>query len=128
MTCVAVQWALTLPQVFTSALTVGQWWLGWGVGALWWIGLLTVWFAAASWAQRRSPVDAHSFVRPWTHYFFWVPTTTDWMPPDQEEEIRYGGSTGGQVVGLLILALLVIFFVSPAWFLDFILPAGVDSS
>lgn len=50
------------------------------------------------------------------------------MPPDKEGETRSGGGTGGQIVGLLVLALLVTFFVSPAWFLDFILPASVDSS
>jgi hypothetical protein len=126
--CVALQWALTLPRVFTSAMTVGQWWLGWGLGAFWWVGLLTVYFAAAGWVQRRSPLDDHSFVRPWTHYIFWVPFPRDWMPPDQEEKLQYAGNSGGQLVTMFVFALLIIFFVSPAGFLEVILPEGSDVS
>jgi hypothetical protein len=126
--CVAIQWTLTLPRVFTSAVTIGDWWLGWGFGALWWIGLLTVWFGAAGWVQRRSPLDAHRFVRPWTHYVFWVPFARDWLPPDKEEDIQYGGNAGGHVVRLLVPTLVVTFFVSPVWFLNFFVPAGVDTS
>jgi hypothetical protein len=85
--------------------------------------MLAVYFAAAGWIQRRSPLDPHSFTRPWTHYILWVPVAKDWQPG--EEDIVYAG---GSVVPPLLFGLLTIFFASPAWFLDFILPAGVDTS
>lgn len=37
---VAVQWALTLPQVFNGSMRLVTWWFGWGLGALWWPGFL----------------------------------------------------------------------------------------
>ncbi len=121
--CVVVQWALTLPLVFTSALTPGEWWLGWGVGAFWWIGALTIWFAAAGWAQRRWPLDPHNFVRPWQQYMFWVPSMRDWLPQAEPEEILYSRGVH-RVVVLVLFALLAVLLSSPAW-----LPSvGVDAS
>lgn len=38
---VALQWALTLPQVFRGAPLTG-WWFSWGLGALWWPGFLAM--------------------------------------------------------------------------------------
>jgi hypothetical protein len=102
-------------------LAVGAWWTSWGLGAFCWVGLLTAYFAAASWLQRRFPLDAHSFTRPWTHYILPLPFGRDWAPPDQAERVAYGGSTGA-LVALMLYALLLTFFVSPEWFVDFILP------
>ncbi len=118
--CVLVQWALTLPRVFDSSLTFGAWRLGWGAGALWWVGLLTVWFAVAGWIQRRSPIDPHSFVRPWTHYLVWVPAR-DWLPG--HDVSLYAGAR----VSVPLCALLTVFFISPASFLD-LLPGSADTS
>jgi len=124
LTCVAIQWAVTLPRVFSSSLTVGEWWLGWGLGALWWVGLLTVWFGVAGWIQRRSPIDPHSFARPWTHFIVWVPMQ-DWQPslPDLEH-----AAYAGAKVLIPLSALLTIFFISPVGLLDVLLPADVDTS
>jgi hypothetical protein len=38
---IALQWALTLPRVFHGQ-PLGSWWLGWGLGALWWPGFLVM--------------------------------------------------------------------------------------
>jgi hypothetical protein len=123
--CVAVQWALTLPPAVSSSSAFGEWWLGWGLGALWWVGLLTVWYGLAGWIQRRSPVDPHSFARPWTHFIFWVPIAQDWQPglPDQEH-VMYASAK----ILIPLSALLTIFFVSPAGLLDLLLPASADTS
>lgn len=48
LACVAIQWALTLPRVFMQTSTIGEWWLGWGLGALWWVGLLAVYVEVGS--------------------------------------------------------------------------------
>lgn len=122
VTCVAVQWVLTLPRVWSSATTVGDWWLGWGAGALWWVGLLAVWFGVAGWIQRRSPVDPHSFTRPWTHFIFWVPVAQDWQP--RQADVQYAGAK----VAIPLYALLIVFFTSPAGILDLVLPADVNLS
>lgn len=122
---VALQWALTLPSVFSGPVTFGKWWLGWGFGALWWVGLLVVWYGLAGWMQRRSPADPHSFIRPWTHFIFWVPVVRDWQPGLPEpEHILYRGAK----VSVPLLTLLTVFLISPAAFLDFFLPSGVDTS
>ncbi len=38
---VALQWALTLPGVFAGK-PLATWWLSWGLGALWWPGLMVM--------------------------------------------------------------------------------------
>jgi len=128
--CVAIQWAFTLPYVFLTPMTFGEWVLGWGLGALWWVGLLVVWFAGAAWIRRRSPVDPHGFSRPWTHWILWLPVPRDWRPGhrpasrvDPEVAARRAAPT------LLPLAAVVtIFFIAPAWFLDHFLPDGTNAS
>jgi hypothetical protein len=122
LACVALQWAVTLPRVATSAVSFDEWWLGWGAGALWWVGLLVVWFALAGWIQRRSPVDPHSFVRPWTHFIFWIPVARDWQPAlPNAEELPYASAK----VLVPLSAVLMVLFVSPAWFIGRL---GVDGS
>lgn len=37
---VALQWALSLPQVFGGEMRFSSWWLSLGLGALWWPGLM----------------------------------------------------------------------------------------
>lgn len=122
--CVGVQWAFTLTHVFSSSATFGEWWLDSGLGAFQWVGLLVVWFAFAGWIQRRSPVDPHSFTRPWTHYIFFVPVA-DWQPgqPDADQLLYARAKT---LVPLSALAMLVL--ISPARLLSALLPEGVDTS
>ena len=55
--CVAIQWALTLPAVFASHTTLGEWWRSWGFSAFAWVGMLVAWFGLATWIRRRSPTD-----------------------------------------------------------------------
>src|SRR5262245_49506767 len=76
--CVAIQWALTLPAVFASRTTIGEWWLGWGFGAFAWVGALVIWFGLATWIRRRTPVDSAHLSRPWTHFIFWLPVAAEW--------------------------------------------------
>jgi hypothetical protein len=120
---VAIQWAVTLPLVFSSRVTVGEWWLRWGFSALAWVGALVVWFGIASWIRRRSPLDPNSFSRPWTHALFWLPIPADWRPGEPEASERRA-AMGAAPLG----AVLTIFFSAPAWLLERLLPAGTDTS
>jgi hypothetical protein len=122
--CVAIQWALTLPRVFSSPVTFGDWWLGWGLGALWWPGLLVVYFGAAAWIRRRWPVEPHSFTRPWTHWILWLPVAADWRPSLSRETLLWSKAP----ILVPLAAVVTVFFVDPAWLLDRLLPAGVDAS
>jgi hypothetical protein len=61
---VAVQWALSLTLAFTAATGLGPvqrfsgWWIGGGLGALWWPGFLVMTAIIASGARRRWPAVA----------------------------------------------------------------------
>jgi hypothetical protein len=121
--CVAVQWALTLPRLFSSAMTFAQWWPRWGFGAFAWVGVLLVWFGAATWVRRQSPVNPQSLSRPWTHWIFWVPSTTDWRPVDRVAAERRA-ATGAFPLGVAA----ALFFIAPAWFIGLFAAAGVDTS
>lgn len=120
--CVAIQWALTLPAVFASRITVGEWWMGWGFGAFAWVGLLVTWFGLAAWVRRRSPVGPGDLSRPWTHYLFWLPVAADWRPDSPDIERR--AEVGALPLGIV----LTVFFIAPAWFLDHLTRAGTDTS
>jgi hypothetical protein len=109
--CVGIQWGLSLPRVFLSSMTFGEWWLRWGFSAFAWVGLLVTWFGIASWVRRRSPTDPASALRPWTHWFFWLPMPADWRPVDREA-IEWRAATNC----LPVSAALTIFFIAPAWF------------
>ena len=113
--CVAVQWALTLPPVFRSEATVGDWWLGWGLGALWWVGALLLYFGGAAWIRRRSPIDANTGRRPWTHWILWLPMSEDWRPTLPRVQPR------AAKVELIIAAIVTAFFAAPAWLLGLFL-------
>jgi hypothetical protein len=121
--CVVIQWAVTLPLVFSSRMALGEWWLRWGFNALSWVGALVVWFGIAGWIQRRSPIDPHSFSRPWTHWIFWLPFPRDWRPGEPEATERRA-ALGAAPLG----AVLTIFFIAPAWILSCLLPAGANTS
>jgi hypothetical protein len=121
--CVAIQWAITLPAVFSSRMTFGDWWLRWGFSAFSWVGFLVLWFGIANWVQRRSPADPSSGSRPWTHWIFWVPFPREWRPGEPEAAERRA-AMGAAPLG----AVLTIFFIAPAWILAHLLPAGTDTS
>jgi len=121
--CVLLQWGVTMPFVFSSTLTFGEWWLRWGFSALAWVGLLVVWFGLAGWVQRRSPVDPITSVRPWTHWIFWVPFPGPWHPGEPEATERRAAMNAAPLG-----ALLTLFFIAPARLLDHVLPAGADTA
>ena len=121
--CVAIQWGVTLPLIFSSRMTVGEWWLRWGFSALAWVGVLVIWFGLAGWVQRRSPVDPNSFARPWTHWIFWIPFPRDWSP-GQPEAMERRAAMNAAPLG----AALTVFFIAPAWLLSHLLPAGTNTS
>jgi hypothetical protein len=120
--CVALQWTITFPAVLSSRMTVGDWWLRWGFSAFTWVGVLLVWFAMASWVQRRFPADANGR-RPWTHWIFWVPFAGEWRPGEPE-----GAEWRAGMHAAPLGAALTIFFIAPAWILGHLLPAGTDVS
>jgi hypothetical protein len=108
---IAVQWALTLPRVFASEVTLGQWWSRWGYWPFAWIGILVVWFGLASWIRRRLPANPDTHLRPWMHWIFWVPSTTNWQPVDREATERRAAK-GAFPIGVLAM----VFFIAPSWF------------
>jgi hypothetical protein len=120
---VAVQWLVTLPRVFVSDATFGEWAAGPGLGALSWVGLLVAWFGVATWIRRRSPVDPETHVRPWTHWIFWLPVPRTWRPVDYAADARRMGS---RLIPLGSVAIL--FFISPHWWLQLLLPSGTGTS
>jgi hypothetical protein len=121
--CIAIQWAVTLPLVFSARLTFGEWWLRWGFSAFAWCGVLVLWFAAASWVQRRFPVDPSTGARPGIHWLFCVPFPKDWHPSEADATQRRA-ALGAAPIG----ALLTVLFSAPAWILGHLLPAGVNTS
>jgi hypothetical protein len=121
--CIAMQWAVTLPLVFSARLTLGEWWLHWGFSAFAWCGVLVLWFAAASWVQRRFPVDPDTGARPAIHWLFWVPFPTAWRPGQPEAKLRRA-ALGAAPIGAVVTVLMI----APAWILSHLLPAGVDVS
>lgn len=48
---IALQWALTLPQVFQGQPIIA-WWFSWGLGSLWWPGFLVMMALAAAGARE----------------------------------------------------------------------------
>jgi hypothetical protein len=121
--CVVLQWAVTLPKVFMSDMTVGEWWMSRGFGAFAWVGALVLWFAAAGWVRRRDPVAPESLARPWTHHLFWLPLPEYWRPVDRDAVLRNASATL-----LPLSAVLIAFFFAPSRALDQLLPAGTDTS
>jgi uncharacterized membrane protein len=121
--CVAIQRGVTLPAVFSSRMTLGDWWLRWGLSAFSWVGFLVLWFGLASWIQRRFPGDPDSGRRPWTHWIFWVPLPREWRP-GEPEGTEWRAGLNAAPVG----AVLTIFFIAPASILRHFLPAGTDTS
>jgi hypothetical protein len=121
--CVAIHWAATLPAVFASRMTIGEWWLSSGFSALAWVGVLVVWFGLAAAVRRRSPVDPESLSRPWTHFIFWLPLHADWRPFDRDTFERRT-----ELSALPFGVAFTIFFIAPAWFLTLLTPAGADTS
>ena len=121
--CTAVQWAATLPLVFWAGMTFGDWWLRWGFSAFAWFGVLVLWFAIASWVQRRFPADPDSGARPAIHWLFWVPFPKDWRP-GEPQATRRRAALGAAPLG----AVLTVLFIAPAWILGHLLPAGVNTS
>lgn len=115
---VVVQWVFSLPGVFVASSTFGGWWLESGFAALWWVGLLVVWFGIGAWIQRRVPVEPHSFTRPFAHYIFWLPVRQDWQPAQLDHPY-----SAAKVLVPLATALTVV-FVSPEWFFGLFDPAA----
>ena len=120
---IAVQWAVTLPRVFAAEITLGEWWSRWDSWAFTWIGILVVWFGMASWIRRRFPVNPDTHLRPWVHWLFWVPSTTNWVPVDREAAERRAAK-GAFPLGVVA----TVFFVSPAWFVGLFAWAGANPS
>jgi hypothetical protein len=109
--------------VFAARQTFGEWWLRWGFSAFAWCGVLVLWFAAASWVQRRFPIDPSTAARPGIHWLFWVPFPRDWRP-GEPEATEQRAALGAAPIG----AVLTVLFIAPAWILSHLLPAGVNTS
>lgn len=91
---IALQWALTLPQVFDGSLPIGAWWLTWGLGAFWWPGFQAMMALLVAWLRSRG-----MFLPKWT------PRIAD---PD-----RVG--RGGMLAGMAGIAIAIGFMIALPW-------------
>ena len=113
MVGVAVQWAIGIAvalvriQAGTPVPTaLSEWFVSWGIAALWWPGLLLACAAAAAWlARRRSP-----------------------------DSVADGSTTGSHgvnwtiaCIGLPLAVVCTLFYAAPDWFVGQVVPADVDT-
>jgi hypothetical protein len=120
--CVAIQWAITLPTVFSSRMTFSDWWLHWGFSAFAWVGALVVWFAVGSWYRRRAAGSPDS-AAPFWNLIFWLPGGGDWRPGEPQAAERRAARNAAPLG-----AVLTVFFIAPAWILGHLLPAGSNTA
>lgn len=106
---VGLQWAFTLPQLAHGSFSA--WWLSWGLGAFWWVGVLFTVFAMTSWIGRRFPASAA--VRRPAHS--WRPSTS---ASTQDLALRPVSGT----VNLVLCAALTAFFAAPTRIVEQLLP------
>ncbi len=95
---VVLQWALTLPGVFDGSLSMGGWWLTWGLGAFWWPGFQAMMSLLVAWL--RSLGLFASMLQP-----TWKPRIVD---PDRVNR-------GALVFGLASFAIAMGFMIALPW-------------
>lgn len=95
---IALQWALTLPQVFDDSMPLSAWWLTWGLGAFWWPGFQAMMMLMLSWLRSRG-----LFLPKWT------PRIAD---PDRVDR-------SGMVASLAGFAIAMGFMIALPWLVDF---------
>jgi hypothetical protein len=114
MVGVAMQWAVgiaaALVRIKAGAhvpTVLSEWLVSWGIGALWWPGLMLACAAAAAWLARRR----------------WSDSSAD------------GSTTGSHGVnwtiasiGLPLAVLCTLFYAAPGWFVGPIVPADFDAT
>ncbi|MHB1056334.1 MAG: hypothetical protein ACYC0F_00445 [Rhodanobacter sp.] len=88
---VVLQWALTLPRVFAGQ-PLAAWWLSWGLGALWWPGLLVMIALLAAWLRHMG------WFQP-----AWKPRTVD---PDRVNRGAMAAGLAGGVIGAAFMTCL----------------------
>jgi hypothetical protein len=109
---VAMQWAIgiaaALARIKAGApvpTALSEWLVSWGIGALWWPGLMLVCAAAAAWlARRRWPHSAADGSITGSHRVNWIIAS----------------------IGLPLAALCTLFYAAPGWFVGHIAPAEFD--
>jgi hypothetical protein len=106
---VGLQWALTLPMVAHSSFSA--WWVSWGLGAFWWVGVLFTVFATMARFPRPAEGAAGS------HAPAWRPWTEDIALRPGASWVHFG-----------LCAVLTVFFVSPAWIIGHLLTAGTGGA
>jgi hypothetical protein len=121
--CVGLQWGMSLPAVFASRITLGEWWSSSGFGAFAWVGIWAICFGLLGWARRRFPVDTTRSSRPWWNFIFWSPALPEWRPVDRER-VERRAELGALPAGVVA----TIFFVAPASFLGLFTRGGTDLS
>jgi len=103
---VGLQWALTLPRVSQGSFS--EWWLSWGLGAFWWVGVLLTCFAVMSWFRRRLPAGSDAARQP----------AQAWRPTARDLALQPGPA----VIQWSLSAVLIAFFAAPAWTVGHLLP------
>ncbi len=91
---IALQWALTLPQVFDGSLAISAWWLSWGLGAFWWPGFQAMMALLVAWLRSRGMLLPK-----------WTPRIAD---PDRV-------ARGGMIASLIGFAIAMGFMIALPW-------------
>ena len=112
---VGLQWAFTLPQVAHGRFS--DWWLSWGLGAFWWVGVLFTGFAVMSWIGRSFPAEA-AVRRP----------VQAWRPSTNASTRDLALRPVPGAVAWLLFAALTVFFAAPAWILGHLLPGPASGA
>lgn len=111
---VALQWVVTLPASFAGVsepgrelVTLGQWWLTHGLGALWWPGFMVTAAIIAGWVRHR-----------------WPPGQTTWRPsPANSDDIN---RTSWAIMGVAAAIGVASVFSAP-WAIQTFLPRAASA-
>lgn len=98
---IALQWAMSLPQVFDGSLSISGWWLTWGLGAFWWPGFMAMMSLLAAWLR------SHGLFQP-----KWTPRIAD---PDRVNR-------RGMIAGLVGFAIGMTFMIALPWLVGLLPP------
>jgi len=114
MVGVAMQWTVGIA-VAVARLEAGvpvpaalsEWFLSWGISALWWPGLMLACAAAVAWLARRRGTDAAA---------------------DGATTGSHGVNWTIATIGLPLAVLCTSFFAAPGWFVGHLVPADFDTT
>lgn len=89
---VALQWAGTLPLIWSEPSGLGRWWVSYGLGALWWPGFLVMVALAAALVRRLWPAGKSA----------WRPKPDAVRDPDEVNRLGFGLGLAAALAGVAL--------------------------